>query len=83
MTLLTTADVATELAMSEEWVRDHAGELGGIRAGVTCRAPLRFERASIEDWKERRRVAPPPEPDRHTQRRRPQAPAGVELLPLP
>ena len=81
VTLLTTAAVATELAMSEEWVRDHAGELGGIRAGATCRAPLRFEPEAIEDWKERRRVPVPAVPE--VERRRPHVPAGVELLPLP
>jgi Helix-turn-helix domain len=79
--LLTTAQVAEHLAMSPDWVRDHSGELGGIRAGRTVRAPLRFERESIEAWKRRQRVAPPqPEPRPRARRA---APPGVELLPLP
>ena len=83
MPLMTTAEVAAEIAMSEEWVRDHAGELGAIRAGRGGRAPLRFEPESLEAWKRAHRLAPPQATDRPRRRGRRRAPAGVELLPLP
>jgi hypothetical protein len=57
MALLTTAEVAAEVKMSEDWVRDHAEELGGIRMGVSKHSQLRFEPRSIREWKERRRLA--------------------------
>jgi hypothetical protein len=82
MGMLTTAEVAAEVRMSEDWVREHAAELGGIRAGRTCRAPLRFEPDGIEAWKRAHRLARPaigPE----LRRRRRRVPADVELLPLP
>jgi hypothetical protein len=81
--LLTTAQVAEHLAMTEDWVRDHAGELGGIRAGRTNRAPLRFEPASIEAWKEAHRIAPPEIARAPVRRRARRLPKGIELLPLP
>jgi len=80
--LLTTREVAGQLAMSEEWVRDHSGELGAIRAGGP-RAPLRFEPAAIEDWKAAQRVAGPEVHVIRSRRRRPPAPPGVDLLALP
>lgn len=68
--------------MSEEWVRDHAGELGGIRMGHPVRGQLRFESEQIEAYKTSRRIAralvTPP-----GRRRKLRAPADVELLPLP
>lgn len=83
--LLTTAQVAGRLAMSEEWVRDHAAALGAIRAGG-CRAPLRFELERIEAWKERQRVGGSSAGGASRVRRRARraaAPAGIELLPRP
>jgi hypothetical protein len=81
--LLTTHDVAALLQMSEEWVREHATELGGIRMGDSPRAPLRFDMAGVEAWKLLHRLAEPaPPPARHRPGPR-RAPAGVELLPLP
>jgi hypothetical protein len=83
MALLTTAEVAAEVRMSEDWVRDHAPELGGIRAGRTARAPLRFEREGIEAWKRDHRVGSPTS-DRPRRRRPPTRRVDdVELLPLP
>jgi hypothetical protein len=82
MALMTTPDVAAELCMSEDWVREHAAELGGIRAGRTCRAPLRFEPEEIAAWKRAHRVGRPA-PERRRTRRARRAPADVELLPLP
>jgi hypothetical protein len=80
--MLTTAEVAAEMRMSEDWVREHADELGGVRAGRTSRAPLRFEPEEVAAWKRAHRLARPvAEPQGRRRRRR--APAGVELLPLP
>jgi hypothetical protein len=76
-----TAEVAAEITMSEDWVRAHAAELGGIRAGRTRRAPLRFEPAAIEAWKRAHSVSRPDDGERRRRLYRP--PAGVELLPLP
>jgi hypothetical protein len=81
--MLTTAEVAAEVKMSEDWVRDHAPELGGIRAGRTKHAPLRFEPEGIEAWKRDHRVGSRA-PDRPRRRQsRAQRVADVELLPLP
>lgn len=85
MAMLTTAEVAAEVKMSEDWVRDHAPELGGIRAGRTKRAPLRFEPEGIEAWKRAHRVGSPA-PDRPLRRRSPSQGRrvdDVDLLPLP
>jgi len=82
--LLTTAEVAAELNIGEDWVREHAAELGGIRAGRGPRAPLRFERRAIEAWIERQRVPLAPQFSRKPRRPgSPAVPAGVPLLPLP
>jgi len=84
--LLTTAEVAAELNIGEDWVREHAPDLGGIRAGRGPRAPLRFERSAIEGWKERQRLDPPLAPElshKKGPKRKPRVPANVELLPLP
>jgi hypothetical protein len=82
MAMLTTAEVAAEIRMSEDWVREHAAELGGIRAGRTCRAKLLFERDDIVTWKQAHRLSRPSA--KATRRRRArQVPADVELLPLP
>lgn len=85
MSLLTTAQVATQLAMSQEWVRDHAGELGGIRAGSGPRAPLRFHPDSINAWVDAHRIASAPVAPPAPRRKKTQAqlPAGVSLLPTP
>lgn len=82
--LLTTRDVARDLAVSDEWVREHAAELGAIRVGDGPRGPLRFERRRIDEAMERRRLqdvvatrsSRRPGPPRRVE-------GGVELLPLP
>ncbi len=82
--LWTTAKAAEELAASEDFVRDHAGELGGIRLGRGPRSPLRFKRSAVEAWLDRQAIAaaaPPPETTSRS--RKPQVPAGIDLLPLP
>jgi hypothetical protein len=82
--LWTTAEVAELIRMSEDFVRDHAGELGGIRAGRGPRAPLRFEPARVREWIARNRIAeqaPQPDPTPGP-RRKSHVPDGLELLPL-
>jgi hypothetical protein len=80
---LTTVEVASKIKMSEEWVRDHAGELGGFRAGRGPRAPLRFPPDGIRAYEARQRLAPPEEEKRQRRPGRRAAPSGVDLLPLP
>jgi hypothetical protein len=41
--LYDTRAVARMLAVSEDWVRDHAAKLGAIRVGDSPRGPLRFD----------------------------------------
>ena len=53
--LLSTRDVARTLRMSEDFVRDHAAELGGIRLGGKY-SPLRFEEERVRDFIDRHRV---------------------------
>lgn len=81
MALWTTERVAEELAMSEDWVRDNAAELGGIRMGRSSRSQLRFEPDDIAAYKRRQRlereVAASEKPQRAG---RCPVPAGVELF---
>lgn len=87
MTLLTTAEVAAEVKMSEDWVRDHAEELGGIRMGASKHAQLRFEPRAIREWKELRRLATRPAGRTPSAVSRPPRrrgrPASTPLLQLP
>lgn len=83
--LWTTAETAEQIRMSEDFVRDHAGELGGVKAGRGPRAPLRFEPDRVRGWIARNRIPcgetaeiPPPSPSP-----KPQAPAGIDLLERP
>ena len=78
---LDTAAVARMIDASEEWVRDHAVELGAIRLGDGRRGVLRFELARVHQALERRRLARPSA--RRSRRRRAPRAAGVPLLPLP
>lgn len=79
----TTADVARETQMSEEWVREHAAELGGMRVGDSTRGPLRFLPHKVDAGMEARALQPP----KRGRRRRPgparQSSGGVPLIPLP
>lgn len=78
-----TAAIARMVGMSEDWVRDHAGELGGVRAGDGARGELRFDVAVVRERMARRGVAADQlagEPRRPG----PRPPARkVRLLPLP
>jgi excisionase family DNA binding protein len=76
--LLSVREVAALLAMSEDFVRAHAAELGGRRVG----SRLRFRRESVDTWIDAQRHDESPDaPSRRPGPRRTQA--GVELLPLP
>lgn len=78
-----TATLARILDASEDWVRDHAAELGGLRLGDGPTGALRFEVARVQTALERRRVRslrPSPRRSRPGPRRKVR---GVELLPLP
>jgi hypothetical protein len=83
--LLTTAMVAEEIGFSQDWVRDHAAELGGIRMGHPTRGQLRFEPPRIEAYKRRRQLPEKPATRQRSARRpgRRRVPASVPLLPLP
>ena len=78
---LDTAAVARRLRVSEEWVRNHAAELGAIRVGDGPRGALRFDARLVEQALEQRRLPTPAR--RRTARRRPPRVGGVRLLPLP
>lgn len=69
------------LGMSEEWVRDHAAELGAVRLGDGRRGALRFEVERINAALERGRLGTLPR--KRGRRRRASRVAGVRLLPLP
>lgn len=62
--LLDTPAVARMLAVSEEWVRAHAAELGAIRVGDGPKGALRFDAARIRAALEHRRL------DRRQERKR-------------
>lgn len=80
--LLTTAEVAALLRASEDWVRDHAGELGGIRLGRGSRAQLRFWPHKVTAYLEQHSIKQPPRrPKKKPGPKR--APSGVDLIPLP
>jgi len=84
MALWTTADVAADLTMSEDWVREHAAELGGIRMGGSPRAPLRFDPRRIGQYKERQQLCAPAPPSRTPQRPGPRHRSrSLDLLDLP
>lgn len=85
--VITTAQAADLLAVTPEYVRDHAAELGGYRLPPGGpRAALRFDPDHIRAVVEARRLGQPePKPE---QRRRPGPRRGshtrdVPLIPLP
>lgn len=65
--LLDTQTVARMLAVSEEWVREHAAELGAIRVGDGPKGALRFDVARVRAALDRRRI----DNSKETSRRRP------------
>jgi hypothetical protein len=78
-----TSTVATMLGCSEEWVRDHAAELGAMRLGDGPKGTLRFELSRVEEALERRRLAEAKPARRRTRPGPTRRPATVRLLPLP
>jgi hypothetical protein len=80
--LYDTRAVARMLAVSEDWVRDHAAELGAIRVEDSPRGPLRFDSDKVAAAIDLRRVGRP-EPARRPRRPGPRRSGGVKLLPLP
>ena len=76
--LMDTQTVARMLAVSEEWVREHAAELGAIRVGDGPKGALRFDLARVRAALERRRLERPKDRQRrHPGQRR------HSLSPLP
>ena len=65
--LLDTKTLARMLAVSEEWVREHAAELGAVRVGDGPKGALRFDAARVREALERRRI----ERSKDRERRRP------------
>lgn len=81
--LLTTADVADLLAVSAEWVREHATEFGAIRVGDGPRGELRFEPARVTEALERRRLGAGGGRTKRRPGRKSRSQSGVELIELP
>jgi hypothetical protein len=65
--LVDTHTIARMLAVSEEWVREHAAELGAVRVCDGAKGALRFDVARVRAALERRRLERPND----RQRRRP------------
>jgi hypothetical protein len=57
--LLDTRAVAAMLAVSEEWVREHAAALGAIRLGRGPKGTLRFDARRVHAALDRRRLERP------------------------
>jgi hypothetical protein len=78
-----TATLARTLGASEDWVRDHAAELGAVRLGDGPKGALRFDLGRVHEALDRRRLAEARRPQRGRRPGPPRRPGGVELLPLP
>jgi hypothetical protein len=68
--LLDTKAVAGMLAVSEEWVREHAAELGAVRVGDGPKGALRFDAARVRAALEHRRLERSKDRDRRRPGRR-------------
>lgn len=79
--LVETAVAARFLSASEDWVRDHAAELGAVRLGDGDRGELRFEAVKLRAFVAERRVTGPVMPAKRATGRR--GARTVRLLPLP
>jgi hypothetical protein len=75
--LLDTKTVARMLAVSEEWVREHAAELGAVRVGDGPKGALRFDAARVHAALERRRI----DRSKETPRRRPSRRRSLGVAP--
>lgn len=69
--LLDTHTVARMLAVSDEWVREHAVELGAIRVGDGPKGALRFDVRRVRAALDRRRIDQPKQKQRRRSGRRP------------
>jgi hypothetical protein len=78
-----TATLAAMLRCSEEWVREHAAELGAVRLGDGPKGALRFDVATVEEALDRRRLDKAAPPRRRTRPGPPRRARNVRLLPLP
>jgi hypothetical protein len=81
--LYDTRAVARMLAVSEDWVRDHAAELGAIRVGDSPRGPLRFDVDRVRTALAQRRLQRTERAPAKRRGRRTTTASGVKLLPLP
>ncbi|MDQ3647205.1 MAG: hypothetical protein M3433_01205 [Actinomycetota bacterium] len=80
--LLDTQAVARMLGVSEEWVREHAVELGAIRVGDGPKGALRFDATRVRAALDRRRLEGPHEKQRRRSGRRPRS-MGVVPAAVP
>lgn len=71
--LVDTQTLARMLAVSEEWVRAHAAELGAVRVGDGPKGALRFDLARVRAALERRRLERPKDRQRRPPRQRPRS----------
>ena len=76
--LVDTQTLARMLAVSEEWVRAHAAELGAVRVGDGPKGALRFDLARVRATLERRRLERPKDRQRRPQRH---GPRSLGLVP--
>jgi hypothetical protein len=76
--LVDTQTLARMLAVSEEWVRAHAAELGAVRVGDGPKGALRFDLARVRAMLERRRLERPKDRQRRPAR---QQPRSMGLVP--
>jgi hypothetical protein len=76
--LVDTQTLARMLAVSEEWVRAHAAELGAVRVGDGPKGALRFDLARVRAMLERRRLERPKDRQRRPPR---QQPRSLGLVP--
>ena len=79
--LVDTQTVARMLAVSAEWVREHATELGAVRLGDGAKGALRFDVARVRAAVERRRLERPKDRPRRRpgQRRRSVGPVAAAV----
>jgi hypothetical protein len=80
--LVDTQTLARMLAVSEEWVRAHAAELGAVRVGDGPKGALRFDLARVRAALERRRLDRPKGRQRRPPRQRPRS-MGVVPAAVP
>lgn len=78
--LVDTAEAATIVGMSPEWVREHGAELGGVKMGDGPKARWRFDAAGLASSGSRPELVDPPVADRRVPRRAPRRARTGQLL---